>query len=363
MRSRATIATLLRAALVRVPAVIAVVLTTTLLASAFVLLCRYEQTRRGMGGVEPVGRPRLAYASPQGTSERIETEVALTFFETGGREITVPITWDDAWFAEDLREYNHELACTCAVLSSLAYAESAHYQSGTSGPAYMEQALESLGFDEVRTGSYRYRSEVVDQVLNVFTSKEDTVEAMCRQLYNTNIEALTQTLNLLDEKTLCRAVDIFVKAGRVMCFGYGGSMPVAQKAWTRFLTVSPKFFTIQDTHMQIMASSLLDKDDALLMVSYSGSPEETESVLQPARQRGAKVVLITHDPHSPAARLSDAVLLCGGNEKPLRAGSIAAHMAMLFVVDMLVNEFCRRDMETTMQNKDRVTQALSSRHQ
>ena len=195
------------------------------------------------------------------------------------------------------------------------------------------------------------------------TSKEDTVEAMCRQLYNTNIEALTQTLNLLDEKTLCRAVDIFVKAGRVMCFGYGGSMPVAQKAWTRFLTVSPKFFTIQDTHMQIMASSLLDKDDALLMVSYSGSPEETESVLQPARQRGAKVVLITHDPHSPAARLSDAVLLCGGNEKPLRAGSIAAHMAMLFVVDMLVNEFCRRDMETTMQNKDRVTQALSSRHQ
>lgn len=175
MRSRATIAALLRAALVRVPAVIAVVLTTTLLASAFVLLCRYEQTRRGMGGVEPVGRPRLAYASPRGTSERIETEVALTFFETGGREITVPITWDDAWFAEDLRQYNHELACTCAVLSSLAYAESAHYQSGTSGPAYMEQALESLGFDEVRTGSYRYRSEVVDQVLNVFTSKEDTV--------------------------------------------------------------------------------------------------------------------------------------------------------------------------------------------
>ena len=194
-------------------------------------------------------------------------------------------------------------------------------------------------------------------------SQEDTVEAMCRQLYNAHMEALTQTLDLLNENALRQAVDILVKAGRVMCFGYGGSMPVAQKAWSRFLTVSPKFFTIQDTHIQIMASSLLDRDDALLMVSYSGSPEETESVLQPARQRGAKVVLITHDPNSPAARLADTVLLCGGNEKPLRAGSIAAHMAMLFVVDMLVNEFCRRDMETTMQNKDRVTQALSSRHQ
>lgn len=195
------------------------------------------------------------------------------------------------------------------------------------------------------------------------TSQEDSVEAMCRRLYSANIEALTQTLNLLDEQALCRAVDIFMEAGRVMCFGYGGSMPVAQKAWTRFLTVSPKFFTIQDTHMQIMASSLLEKNDAVLMVSYSGSPVETESVLLPARQQGARVVLITHDPHSPAARLADAVLLCGGNETPLRAGSIAAHMAMLFVVDMLVNEFCRRDMETTMENKDRVIQALSSRHQ
>lgn len=194
-------------------------------------------------------------------------------------------------------------------------------------------------------------------------SQEDTVEAMCRQLYNANMEALTQTLDLLNENALRQAVDTLVKAGRVMCFGYGGSMPVAQKAWSRFLTVSPKFFTIQDTHIQIMASSLLDRDDALLMVSYSGSPEETESVLQPARQRGAKVVLITHDPNSPAARLADTVLLCGGNEKPLRAGSIAAHMAMLFVVDMLVNEFCRRDMQNTMQNKERVIQALSSRHQ
>lgn len=194
-------------------------------------------------------------------------------------------------------------------------------------------------------------------------SQEDTVEAMCRQLYNANMEALTQTLDLLNENALRQAVDILVKAGRVMCFGYGGSMPVAQKAWSRFLTVSPKFFTIQDTHIQIMASSLLDRDDALLMVSYSGSPEETESVLQPAHQRGAKVVLITHDPNSPAARLADTVLLCGGNEKPLRAGSIAAHMAMLFVVDMLVNEFCRRDMQNTMQNKERVIQALSSRHQ
>ena len=64
-------------------------------------------------------------------------------------------------------------------------------------------------------------------------SQEDTVEAMCRQLYNANMEALTQTLDLLNENALRQAVDILVKAGRVMCFGYGGSMPGKRDCFSR----------------------------------------------------------------------------------------------------------------------------------
>lgn len=164
-----------RAALARLPLVLVLVLAIVTLTSAFVLVCRYHQACRGVNANEPVGRPTTAYADAPAQPQRVETEAALTFFETGGRELTVPLTWDDAWFAEDFHTYNHELARACSVLSSLAYAESGHYQSGTAGPAYMEDALESLGFTEVVTDSYRYRSEVVDQVLNVFTSEEDTV--------------------------------------------------------------------------------------------------------------------------------------------------------------------------------------------
>ena len=84
--------------------------------------------------------------------------------------------------------------------------------------------------------------------------------------------------------------------------------------------------------------------------------------LEHAKARGAKIVLITHYADSPAASMADVVLLCGGHERPLQTGSIAAKMAMLFVVDMLVNEFCRRDMDTTMRNKDLTANALAIRH-
>lgn len=193
-------------------------------------------------------------------------------------------------------------------------------------------------------------------------SAEDSVADMCGRLYNANLEALHQTLEVMDEASLIKAGDYLTKAEKVLCIGFGGSMTTAKEAWSRFLTVSPKFFSIEDNHMQIMSASLLDADDVVLFVSYSGSTKDAEDVLRPAKARGAKVILITHYADSFAASLADVVLLCGGHEGPLQSGSIAAKMAMLFVVDMLVNEYCRRDIQTTMQNKDLTSKALSCRH-
>ncbi len=78
-------------------------------------------------------------------------------------------TWDDGWFFQDSTAYNAELARACAVFSSVANCESSHYQQGSNVPAYMEQLLAKLGFENVSTASYRYRSEIIDQVANVFT--------------------------------------------------------------------------------------------------------------------------------------------------------------------------------------------------
>lgn len=182
MRDARGVTSVLRAALVRVPLAVGIVLATLLLVAAFSLLYRYEQARRGLGGVDSGVRPQAAYAETAVAAGRYEIEAALTFFETGAREAVAPLVWDDAWAVADPYIYNHELARTASVLSSLAYAESGHYQSGADGPAYMEEALHGLGFTEVSTESYRYRSEIVDQVLNVFTSEEDSVAyAMARK--------------------------------------------------------------------------------------------------------------------------------------------------------------------------------------
>ena len=88
-------------------------------------------------------------------------------YSAAGHQVSSEVAWDDDWFFQDPTAYNQELAHTCAVLSAVANAESGYYQQGSTAPAYAENAFAKLGFEEVSTASYRYRSEVMDEIIGL----------------------------------------------------------------------------------------------------------------------------------------------------------------------------------------------------
>lgn len=94
---------------------------------------------------------------------------------TEGQHVSTEISWDDAWFFQDPTVYNHDLATTCSVLSAVANAESSYYQAGSDAPAYLENAFAQLGFDDISTASYQYRSEIFDEVVDFITGTDDVV--------------------------------------------------------------------------------------------------------------------------------------------------------------------------------------------
>ena len=81
-----------------------------------------------------------------------------------------------------------------------------------------------------------------------------------------------------------------------------------------------------------------------------------------ARERGAKVVLVTRFPNSPGAQLADFVLQCGANESPMQSGSIAARIAQMYLLDVLFSEFSRMDMDRALEYRRRIAEALKSKH-
>ncbi|MBP3729587.1 MAG: MurR/RpiR family transcriptional regulator, partial [Lachnospiraceae bacterium] len=166
-----------------------------------------------------------------------------------------------------------------------------------------------------------YRIHPDAGILSGPVGPEDTMEEMCQKIYSADQDALHQTLALLDAETIRRSVDCLRQARRVLCMGQGGSMLMAREAQHVFSTVTGKFSAVEDSHSQMVAASNMDESDVLLFFSYSGATRDMQDVLRLARQRGAKILLVTRFSRSPGASLADLVLLCGSNEGPLQLGS------------------------------------------
>ncbi len=190
----------------------------------------------------------------------------------------------------------------------------------------------------------------------------DSLEDICQKLYTAEVEALAQTLDVLNPDAVVQAANLLEKAGRVLCMGQGGSMLLAAEAAHLFSTVSNKFQSVGDSHMQAMSAAMMDADDVIIFFSYSGSTRDMMESLALAKKRRGKVILITRFLNSPGAKLSDVVLLCGANENPLQSGSIAARIAQMYLLDVLFSEYSRRNIVLARTSRARVADALVEKH-
>ena len=191
---------------------------------------------------------------------------------------------------------------------------------------------------------------------------EDGVSDVCQKLFAANVDAMEQTLSLLRPEDVTAAGDLLERADKVLCMGQGGSMVMAREAAHLFSTAFGKYFAVTDSHMQAIAATQLGPRDVILYFSYSGATRDMVENCLLARERGAKVILVTRFPKSPGAALASVVLQCGANENPLQMGSVAARIAMIFVLDVLFSEVCRRDLPACRARRRQVADALSEKH-
>lgn len=190
---------------------------------------------------------------------------------------------------------------------------------------------------------------------------EDSTGIVMGKVLHTIQDELNNAYHMLSESAVTRAVDLLRGAGQVLCLGQGNHSVVALAAWAQFSTTTPKFKTIQDSHMQTVALSTLGEEDVVLYFSYSGATHEVLEAAEVIRGRGAKLILVTRYLNSPASAYADTVLLCGPNEQPFQFGSSAAIVAQLYVVEVLLSEFIRRDPEGAERCRQSVGKALTQK--
>ena len=190
----------------------------------------------------------------------------------------------------------------------------------------------------------------------------DTLAGRVQESGRLAIDAVHQTMELMDLNQIGRAVELIEQAPTVLCLGSGGSMIMACECAHLFSTVTGKFTTISDAHMQISAVATMDPKGVIILFSYSGATTGGIQILELARQRGIRTILVTRFQKSPAAKLSEVVLCCGSNESPFQFGSVPAKVAQLVVIDVFFQEYCLRNQESCNERVQYIASALSSLH-
>ena len=194
------------------------------------------------------------------------------------------------------------------------------------------------------------------------SANTDTLEGRCKETGRMAQEAVSQTIELVNPSLISETVTMLEQANHVYCMGSGGSMIIAMECAHLFSTVTDKFHAVSDSHMQMSTAAIMDPKDVILLFSYSGATTGGLQILELAKQRGIRTVLVTRFPKSPAAKLADIVLRCGSNESPMQIGSVCAKVAQLVVQDLLYQEYFHRNREVCEKNLNRIADSLSDMH-
>lgn len=222
------------------------------------------------------------------------------------------------------------------------------------------KTMELKGYQEFKMMlSLSLRADVENRMeMDGDISLNDTFPDLAKKVLNTNMNALTETYSLLDERKFMQTIDYLHDAERIYFYGVGASLLTAMKAMNKFLRIESKVYCVQDSHMQAMQASMLSPRDTAVFFSYSGATKDTIHVAEVAKKAGARIICLTRFAKSPLTLHSDITLLCGANEGPLQGGSTSAEISQLFLIDLMYTEYYRRYYDPCSMNNKKTSSAV-----
>jgi len=172
-----------------------------------------------------------------------------------------------------------------------------------------------------------------------------SIQALGAYITNGCVEALKDTLDVLDFSLVEQAVDVLASAENLDIVGVGGSSPVAILAQHNFRKAGLRVCTFDSIHQNYLLVERFRDGDVLLAVSQSGETPEVVEAAQVASDKGAFVIAVTDMHESSLGRIAD-VRLCSfcRNEAPLGDNTFS-RMAQLGIIDILYAGLCRKRAE------------------
>lgn len=236
---------------------------------------------------------------------------------------------------QKIADYIMEEGVEVSILSAAELAELVK----TSPPSIVRFArkLGYAGFQEMKLALAKdaaLQDKLQDKVYEA-VSIHDSTKEIINKIGKENMNAIEETISLLDQEAMTQAIDVLNKAHNINIFGVGASGLVGLDLQYKLMRINKKASMYMDSHTQLSSAIHLSKGDVAIGISHSGRTLEVYKSVETAKSRGATTISITKYGKNPLSDLADINLFTASVEKSLRTGAIASRIAQLTIIDIL----------------------------
>lgn len=184
---------------------------------------------------------------------------------------------------------------------------------------------------------------IAQEALYADISGHSNVEQMIDTVRNGSIQAIEDTMRLIDPEQIKEVAGKIIKADSVKLFGVGASALVAEDLYNKLLRIGMNVVNCRDFHIQLTYAANMTQRDVGIYFSHSGRTKEIIELIEIARKTGATLISVTQYGRLPIVSLVDYALYTSCPEVYRRSGAMSSRISQLILIDVLYTAVAHLD--------------------
>jgi DNA-binding MurR/RpiR family transcriptional regulator len=192
--------------------------------------------------------------------------------------------------------------------------------------------------------------------------KQNNMEQISSSIKNSAIQAIEDTMKMLDYEELATIIKVIDQAERIHIFGIGVSGIVADDFYRKLIRIGKNACFSYDAHTQLTYGATLSPKDIAIIFSYSGTTNEMLELLSLSKAAHCPTLAITKFAKSPLMTAADYSIYISAPEVDLRSGAMSSRLAQLTIVDMLFTILASKNYSYVEKYLEKSYEACRSHH-
>ena len=168
------------------------------------------------------------------------------------------------------------------------------------------------------------------------------IDTVIKVVCNLNIESIRNSLMMLEETKVLKAIEAIHKAPRVVVYALSGSVAPALDLKFKFQRLGINCEVYDNPHSLIPSATTLKSKDVVIALSYTGETKEILDALKYVKENGAKIIGITMVGNNSLSKICDICIEHSSVDKGLRTYSTRSRVVQENIIDILYIGLCTK---------------------